>query len=412
MFKIIPLLIVISVLFSACATTGASTASSQNNNNAAAREAEEAARAALAAMTGGGGAPPPATGARAPAPTAPSTPSANVPAQISVSGNSPGVRPAWVDNSEAVYNRQRYVSVVGNGNSRTAAERDALGKIIAVFGQTIQADMRLISSYSEAVRGGAIQVTENTEIQDAINTSAQMDTLVGAEIGDNWHDTGANIHYAVAVMERERTSILYADLIRSNERIISDLTTMTPQVRNSFDGYARFRLAATIADANRVYANVLTVVGNTRGINPAEMKRGDDYRIEAVEVAKNIPIGVVVTGDRDNRVRNAFAGVVTRTGFRSGAANSRYVIRVSYNVNRVDLPGQQNQFVRYELIAGLEDTAGGNNTMFAHPSITGREGHLSVSEAEERAFRAVERRVTADFEPAFKNFLDNLISLR
>jgi hypothetical protein len=322
-----------------------------------------------------------------------------------------GPRPAWVDAPEAAYPRTRYIAAVGHGSNRNLAERDALARLTAVFGQAVQSELRTITSFSEAVRDGVIQVSEDTSVQNAIITSAQMDSLVGAEIADNWHDAQNNIHYAVAVMERERTSILYADLIRSNERIIAGLVDMPPQARNSLDGFARFRLAATIADVNRVYANVLTVAGNTRGINPAEMKRGDDFRVEAAGIVRNIPVGVVVSGERGNRIRNAFAAVVSNTGFRSGPDNSRYVLRVSYNVSPVELSGQ-NQFVRYELIAHLEDTAGGNSSLFAHPSMVGREGHLTLAEAEERAFRAVERRIPAEFEPAFRQFLDNLISVR
>ena len=261
------------------------------------------------------------------------------------------------------------------------------------------------------VRDGVIQVSEDTDVQNAITISAQMDTLVGAEISDTWHDTGNNMYYAVAVMENERTSTLYADLIRSNERIINELVNMTDQVKNSLDGFARYRLAAAIADTNRLYVNVLTVVGNTRGINPSEMKSGNDFRLEAAEVIKGIPVGVVVTGDRDGRLKNAFVRVVNAAGFRSGADNSRYVIRVSYIVNPQEIPGQQNQFVRYELIARLEDTAEGNS-IFAHPSMVGRQGHLTVAEAEERAFRAVEEKIASEFAPAFQQYLDTLVSVR
>ena len=372
----------IVVLFSACA------GSAPAARNDSAQEAEAAARAALAAMDGT---------------------IAGMPQQQGAV--SPGARPVWMDNPDAVYPRSRFVTATGHGATRALAERDALGRIVGVFGQTVQADLRTVLTFSEAVVGGVIQVTEDTDIQNAITTSAQMDTLVGAEVTGRWHDAANNIYHAIAVMEKERTATIYSGLIRSNERIISELVNMPPQTRNSLDGFARYRLAATIADVNRVYANVLEIVGDTRGINLAELRGGDNYRIAAAEIVRNIPIGVVVTGDRGDRIRNAFTGVVTRAGFRSGAADSRYVIRVLYNVFPVELPGQPNQFVRFELIASLEDTAGGSSTLFAHPTMAGRDGHLTVFEAEERAFRTVERRISTEFEPAFTAFLDNLMTV-
>jgi len=381
MLKVVSLFIVIALL-SACAGSGPSV------RNDPAQEAEAAARAALAAMDGGG-------------PIVPGMP---------LPGQAPGARPAWVDNPDAVYPRTRFVTAVGHGTTRAMAERDALARIVGVFGQAVQAELRTAVTFSEAVRDGVIQVTEDTAVQNAITTSAQMDTLVGAEIGGTWHDAGNALYHAVAVMEKERTAILYADLIRSNELIIQDLVDMAPQDRNSLDGFARYRLAAVIADTNRVYANVLTIVGDTRGINPAEMRQGDDFRIAAANVLRELPIGVAVSGDRHGRIQHAFAGVVATAGLRSGPVNSRYVIRVSYNVNPLDLPGQPNQFVRFELITTFEDSAGG--VLFVHPAMVGREGHLSVSEAEERALRTVERRIQNEFNPAFRAFFDDLITIR
>ena len=127
-----------------------------------------------------------------------------------------GLRPLWVDNPEAVYPRSRFVSAVGHGNSRDMAERDALARIVAFFGQAVQAELHTVTAFSQAVRDGIIQVTEDTAVQNAITTSAQMETLVGAEIADIWRDAANNIYFAVAIMENERTAILYSDLIRSN----------------------------------------------------------------------------------------------------------------------------------------------------------------------------------------------------
>jgi hypothetical protein len=237
-----------------------------------------------------------------------------------------------------------------------------------------------------------------------------MDCLVGAKIDDVWYDS-KSLYYAAAVMEKEKTSVLYADLIRSNERIISDLTNMTDQVKNSFDGYSRFLLAATIADTNRVYANVLTVVGDTRGINPAEMKRGDEYRQEAAAVVRSIPIGITVSGDRADRIKGAFSKALTAAGFRSTGSNSRYVLNVSCAMIPVELPNQTNKFVRYQINSGLEDTAEGNSVLLLYDA-SGREGHLTIPEAEERAYRAAEQKIPLEFETALKNYLSSLVSGR
>ena len=79
-------------------------------------------------------------------------------------------KPAWVDAPDSVFPRSRFVSAVGYGGDRGHAERSALANLTALFGQSVQAELKTISSYSEAVKSGAIQVTENSSIQNAITT--------------------------------------------------------------------------------------------------------------------------------------------------------------------------------------------------------------------------------------------------
>jgi hypothetical protein len=279
--------------------------------------------------------------------------------------------------------------------------------LTAVFGQSIQAEMNSVASYSEAVKSGAIQVSENVSVQEAITTSAEMDSLVGAEIADVWYD-GTSVYYAAAVMERAKTAVLYADLIRSNEKVITDLTTMTQTEKNTLTGYSRYQLAATVADTNRLYANVLTYVGNTSGINPGAMKRGDDYRIEAAAIVRSIPIGVTVGGDLSDRIKNAFARSLSSAGFRSGGANQRYNLKVTLTLTPTDLPNQQNKFVRYSVDASLMDTSDGGSVLFVFHA-EGREGHLNIPEAENRAVKDAENKISEGFAPKLLERLSILL---
>ena len=421
MSKVICLLPAALILFSAC-TSGAS------SKKASANEAADAAAAAIAAMDRGGSLEDeraritgaqgtPQTGGTQASSSGQASPSKADPVQAAPaqktqtqSAGPDRPRPVWVDTPDLYYSKQRYVSAVGFGSDRNQAERDALAKLTGVFGQSVQAELTTILNYSEAVKSGAIQVEENNTVQNAITTSAEMDTLVGAEINDVWYD-GKELYYAAAVMEKEKTSALYADLIKSNERIISNLVNMNAEEKNTLDGYSRFLLAGTIADANRVYANVLTIVGNTRGINPAEMKKGEDYRIEAAAIVRNIPIGVSVSGDRGGRIKGAFSKALSAAGFRSGGDNSRYMINAVYTMSEVALPGQTNKFVRYQLNGALTDTAEGNSVLVSYDA-SGREGHLTLPEAEERALRAAESKIPGDFEAVLRNYLSSLVSGR
>jgi hypothetical protein len=378
-------------------------------------EAAAAAAAALGNLDAALGGEKPGTGPAADRGAVPSSPSTAAPASSAAAGTSPvsgqeppvpRAEPAWVSAPDMVYNRAAYVAAVGYGPERGAAEKNAFAALTALFGQTIQGEQIAATKYSEAVLNGAVDSwSENTEITNAIKTSAELESLIGAEIKDYWYD-GKTTHYAAAVMERAKTAVLYRDMIRTNEQIIANLVTMPDQVKNSLDGYSRFIFAGTIADANRAFANVLSVVGNA-GIDPGAMKKGDEYRLEAVEIAKKIPVRVTVTNDSADRIRGAFVSAITQAGFRAGTGNSRYLLDVSVALSPVDLPNQSNTFVRYTVDAKLTDQE--TASILLPYNIGGRSGHLTAVEAENRAYSDAVRSINETYGDRLSAYLAALL---
>ncbi|MDR1900554.1 MAG: LPP20 family lipoprotein [Treponema sp.] len=417
MSKVMSFIFIVAVLFSlsGCGSAPASAAGSDpasdaapaDSSSAKLNEGRTAAIAATEAMNRAeqGGASRTTTTTTTSSPAAASQPAKTGSSAVQTSG--PRGEPGWVTIPYSVYKESEYVAASGSGANRTAAEKNALAALTAVFGQSIQADLKLMTSFSEAVKNGVVDVSESNSLQEAINTSTEMDSLVGAEIKDVWYD-GKSVYYAVAAMERVKTAALYADMINANERIIKDLTTMSAAEKNTLDGYSRYQLAATIADTNRAYANVLSVVGKGTGsVVPANLKKGDDYRLEAANLTKNIPIAVRVNGDRSDRIRGAFASVVSGAGFRSGGNSARYVLNVTLTLSEVQLGNQQNKFARYVVDANLTDTAEG--TVLLPFNINGREGHLNLSEAENRAVATAERKIKETYGGILSEYLSTLL---
>jgi hypothetical protein len=307
---------------------------------------------------------------------------------------------------DQVYSRQDYVAAVGYGPSREVAGKEAFAALVAVFGQTVQADRQSVVRYSEALRQDVVSsYIRDTEVTNAIKTSAELDTLIGAEIRDYWYD-GRGVHYAVAVMEKSRALSLYSELVNANREIIRTLTRLGDGERDSLDGCARYLLAARIADGSRAFANILSVVGGGVALSGRELAQPENFRLEALAIARRIPVEVRVDNDETGRLQSAFASVIGGKGFLSGGRDSRYTLEAALKLSPVDLPGQQNSFVRYELTANLLDRHTGNVLLPYH--ISGREGHLSVSEAENRAMAAMEQHITGTWDTALSAYLDSL----
>lgn len=319
--------------------------------------------------------------------------------------NAKSPEPAWVANPASVYPEAKYVSATGYGPDRETAEKTALGSLIAVFGQNVSGATTVSTKYSEAVRSGAIEVTEDFALDRDVNSTFALDTVVGAEIKDTWDD--GKTYFAVAVLDKAKASITYANLIEKNEETIAKLTDVPAADKNTLDAYARYDLASVVADTNVKFLNLVSV------INPAQaaakrgsVSNGDSLRLECLRIAQSIPIGISVEGDRDGRIAAAFASVISGAGFKSGGKNSRYVLTATMALSPVELANQPNKFVRYTLDSKLTDTTTGS-VLLPYGS-TGREGHATVSEAENRAFRTAEQKIKDEYPLALSGYLTQL----
>jgi len=364
-------------------------------------EAQAFAQAALDSMDGGGQAV--SSGRQQPSVQS-AAPSGSSPAAVST-----GAKPAWVDSPDSVFNRSQYVSAVGVASDRTMAERNALANLIAYFGQSIQADQTITNTYKEAVRNGVTDSwSDNIAMDNTIRTSASMDTLVGAEIRGVWFDS-RNTYYAVAVLEKARAARVYTDMIIANQNMIKNLTAMNQAQRNSMEGVSRYQFSAAVADINTSYGNLLRMIDSPL---PVGMVSGNEYRLEAQNIIRAIPIGITVRNDRSGRIQGAFAKAFSDLGFRSGGNNSRYVLQVDLNVTQADLPNSNYIFARMELNAILADTSDGSNLIIYRFDNPLREGHNTLSEAENRVFTAAERKINEEYKNYLSDYLSRLLPAR
>ena len=323
------------------------------------------------------------------------------PACTSAQLNRKNTEPEWVSDPYKVYNRTVYLAAVGSAPTRNTAEKTALINLTSIFGQSIKGELKTDYSYSQAVETSRSSWSEKSDIAQAIKTSVAMDTLIGAEIKDVWKSSDS-MWYAVAVIDKAKTNLIYSELIQQNLGTIAKLTALNAAEKQSFDGFINYYQAANLADANLVFANVRTVIspGSMAG---EDLKTGNDYRLEAAQIARNIPITVTVENDRQNRIRDAFSGALTRAGFRTGGSDSRYTLKVSLSLDEVTYQNNPYKWIRYVVDANLIDTSTGA-ILFPY-NINDREGHTHISEAENRAVQSAEKRIGNEYVLALGSFL-------
>ena len=309
--------------------------------------------------------------------------------------------PEWVSDPYRVYNRTVFIAAVGYGPSRDAAEKSALANLTSIFGQSISSETRTSYTYSQAVEASSFVWSEQSDLEQAVITATAMDTLIGAERKDVWRSPD-NTWYASAIMDRAKTNMIYSQLIQRNLETIERLIRLSAAERQSFEGFLNFYQAANLADANLIFANVRNVIspGSMAGEN---LRTGNDYRLEAAQIAQNIPIAITVENDVQSRISGSFSSALTRAGFRTGGSDSRYVLRGSLTLNEVSFQNNPYRFIRYTVDALLIDTSTGI-VIFPY-NINDREGHVNLSEAENLAIRSAENTINSDYLNALRVFL-------
>jgi len=322
-------------------------------------------------------------------------------------------QPGWVANPHSRFSRQAYLAAVGSGASRAAAERDALGRLAAAFGVGIHVDERIRESYREVTQSGAGAAwSHHVYIDSEIRAVAGMDNLIGAEIADFWSD-GRGTGFALAVINRARAIRIYSELVRANREAIDNLVSMSAAQRNTLEGISRYQLAAVFADMNVSYGTALSVLGAPQ--YAAGLRRGDYFRREAQEIRGAIAIAINVRGDRDGKIRDAFAGAFSGLGFRIGGAGSRYALDVDISValdQRFSAHhGAWITWARKTLRADLRDAATGE-TLLPYSIRNIREGHVTQAGAEDWVFRRAAEAIEREYRELLADYLAGLAPRR
>jgi len=315
-----------------------------------------------------------------------------------------GKKPQWVNATDAAFSPALYVAAVGHGDTRNAAEKNALAALTGYFIQNIKGETKTdVTNTEEILNGNILRAEETSAHQEKVTISSALDALMGAEVKEVWYD-GKSLHYAVAVMDKAKTIPLYSGLIQENVNRIRSLTSLSREERGTLEAVIHYRYAAALADANWVYGVVLSLLGDS---SRGGLRQGDDYRLEARKIAQTIPLEITVRGDGTGRVKTSLAQVVAAQGFQIGDASARYVLRANLTMTPADLP-VANKFVRYVLEVNLIDKNTGQVLM--PYSLSGREGGATIAEAENWAVqRGVERKIKDDFFKQFGAYLSQLI---
>jgi hypothetical protein len=318
--------------------------------------------------------------------------------------------PLWVTDTEKVYPDRDWLVVVEAEQDAKLAERAAVTRLAQVFRVDLVSITDANRQFAEtisSVKGKKRLITSQSSdiAQELISTSA-VSGLIGLQV-ESWANPNGR-SYANARMNRKECSARYSSMIRENEKVIGGLLEDAERNPGTFEAFQTLNLAYSFAVVTDNLHSLLTV------LDPSAISRRPSYgNAEAVKslaqsAGRSIVVTVGVNGDNSGRIEKAFTECLNSRGFRTSAAgNNSYVLAATFQLEDVDLKNQSNKFARYILNYSLKDRGG---VEIFSSSDNGREGHLTESEARQRAIRAAEQFITSKgFAVNFDAFLASLL---
>ena len=336
--------------------------------------------------------------------------------------------PDWVNGESSQYPRERYLTGVGYGDSRKAAEDEAYAAISKIFQAHIQSKTReweeyLQSSGKSEGPTGETQVSRKIFIDQLTQVSTHK-VLENVSIAEIWMDSRAHRTYAMAVMDRAHSAAVIQGRIEELDhqaRTLFDSATKIDQPDGSSQAGSKLQVARDLHAAFKALLLREGLNTDLKIIRPDG--RGVDSQLSPTQVGKALRqvlsqefhVTLELSGPHSEKIRPAILQGLTREGLRVIDRSSALGGSIGPEENKAadvlvkgemvlePLQLQGRPFYRWQVQFTLIDPS--NDRVLGNLAKNGREGHLNPSEAEARAVRAAQRVVQEEVGPALAGII-------
>lgn len=323
--------------------------------------------------------------------------------------------PTWVNGRSNRYPSGLYLVGVGQSNSDEGARADALAALAKIFHAQISQQTAEWQKYIQVESKGKSSVEQKQSIESLTKVSTDK-TLEGAEIVEAAQD-GA-IYYALGVIDRLQATATLTERIAGIDQKINESLAVARQSTDKLEKIKNFKRAIKaflLRDAYNTDLQVVNIKGG--GIVPPVSLTSVAAEYEKW-LSKNFLVEVEMSGAKGESVRKAIIDGLIREGFSvkgkasggddylsdlEGPLGTDLLVKGEVSLSPVDLPGQPFKYVRW--CVDLEVLEPKYKRIVGVVAKSGREGHVSASEAEARALRALVPEVSIDIGSRLAEYL-------
>lgn len=316
-------------------------------------------------------------------------------------------RPEWINNPAASYPDDKYLTGVGEGDTQRSAEERAYAAIARIFRVEVSARSVELEKYLQVESKGKTVAQRQIAIEEMTRVSSDK-ILENVKIVQTWQDKTTARYYALAAINRSQAAAALKERISILDAEARDFLS---KANNAADKFERIRnLRRTIKTlALRETFNADFRILNSTGTGLASPINLGNITQELEEfISRNFNVYASVAGDKGSAVRKALIEGLNREGFsvlkeNGETALADMLIIGEAAVWKADIPDPKWRYVRWCADFQLIDAKNGKT--FGNISRSGKEGHLTLSEAENRAMRIMQKEIVSAITGQAANFI-------
>ena len=316
-----------------------------------------------------------------------------------------GQRPDWIDGESRQYPSSLYLTAVGYGPDRPATEDKARAEMAKVFYTNIDSSNRTYQEILETTGGGKTTSMENINFEEITNVSTRK-VLSGVRIAQVYRDSRSQPEFfALAILDRHQTAEILKEKIQELDHDLKRLLDAAQRHQDKLTQVKLLRTSMQKLVLRQAYNTELRIVDlNGRGIAPVVNFTEIKTRLSNV-LLKDFLIALSVEGSKAEDVRRALVEALNQKGFSVSEQihKASVLARGRIEINPIAQSASGWKFVRWKAYFDLVDQNGG--AVFGSVQKTGKEGHLSLAQAEERAVRKIRKTLAAEISQDLSNFI-------
>ncbi|MCF6270885.1 MAG: hypothetical protein L3J41_14305 [Melioribacteraceae bacterium] len=302
---------------------------------------------------------------------------------------------------EKDYPESKYLSAVGEGDTRKDAEKNAMGKLALIFESKIDMSQTLNEHYSEFSDAEGSSLTYESTTKKRTNVSSNQ-KLLNVKYGKHSVDEVGN-NYIVAYINRRETAAIYDEKIENLNSSILSLEANADNANSKIKKYAALNRASKLMNENLSLMQQQTIISPYNPDFSDKVAAYNSIYRKKGEAANSITF---VVSDSSEDIKNSLSSIITSKGFKI-AANGDFLISSSLKYEEVDL-GRKEIFYNWFMNIELTDS---NNEIIFNFDKSGREGGMSESAVYSRAKYSANKALTKEFIIGFEKYLDSLLGM-